>query len=53
MINVLRDYQNNQATYHFTVQGRRNKSVRPQPKGSLLDDYQLFDQCLWPYITYK
>lgn len=47
---VLRDYQNNQATYNFTVQGRRNTSVQAKPKGSLLNDYQLFDQCLWPYI---
>lgn len=48
---VLRDYQNNQATYHFTVQGRRNKSVRLKPTGTLLNDYRLFRQCLWPYKT--
>ena len=46
---VLRDYQNNQATYHFQVQGRRNKSVHYKPKGTLLNNYLLFDQCLWPY----
>ena len=50
---VLRDYQNNQATYHFTVQGLRNKSVHPHAQGTLLDDYRLFWQCLWPYITTK
>jgi hypothetical protein len=50
---VLRDYQNNQATYNFTVQGLRNKSVHPHAQGTLLDDYRLFWQCLWPYITTK
>ena len=50
---VLRDYQNNQATYQFRVVGLRDKSVRPKPNSTLLNNYQLFDQCLWPYITYK
>ena len=50
---VLHDYQNNQATYHFTVQGLRNKSVRLKTNGTLLDDYRLFRQCLWPLKTTK
>lgn len=50
---ILRDYQNNQATYHFTVQGLRNKSVRLKSNGTLLDDYRLFRQCLWPLKTTK
>ena len=50
---VLRDYQNNQATYHFTVMGCRNSSVRQRRHESMLDDYQLFQQCLWPFITTK
>ena len=50
---VLRDYQNNQATYNFTVIGRRDAAVRPHTKGSLLDDYRLFWQCLWPFKTTK
>lgn len=50
---VLRDYQNNQATYHFTVMGCRNPSVRQHRYESMLDDYRLFQQCLWPFITTK
>lgn len=50
---VMRDYQNNQATCHLTVQGLRNKSVHPHPQGTLLDDYRLFQQCLWPLLTTK
>lgn len=49
---ILRDYQNNQSTYHFQVQGRRHTAVRQPRYGSLLNDYQLFDQCLWPYKSY-
>ena len=50
---VLRDYQNNQAVYNFTVLGRRDSAVRPHTNGSLLNDYQLFWQCLWPFKTTK
>ena len=50
---LLRDYQNNQARYDFVVQGRRSKSVRLKTNGTLLNDYQLFWQCLWPYISTK
>ena len=50
---VLRDYQNNQATYNLTVIGRRDASVHPHKSGALLDDYRLFRQCLWPLMTTK
>jgi hypothetical protein len=50
---VLRDYQNNQATYHIQVQGRRDPSIRQHSRCSLLNDYLLFDQCLWPYKCTK
>ena len=50
---VLRDYQNNQATYNLTVSGRRDATVRPHTKALLLDDYKLFWQCLWPFLTTK
>ncbi len=45
---VLRDYHNNQATYHFSVQGRRDPSVQKRRQTSLLNDYRLYHQCLWP-----
>lgn len=51
---VLRDYQNNRATYHLTVIGRRDASVRTHAEGkALLDEYRLFRQCLWPYKSYQ
>ena len=48
---ILRDYQGNQSEYNFTVHGRRDARVTPRRRCTLLDSYQLFDQCLWPLHT--
>ena len=45
---ILRDYQNNQARYDFTVRGQRDSRVHPSKRRQLLNDYLLFQQCLWP-----
>lgn len=52
---ILSDYQGNESRYTFTVQGVRDKRVRAAVKApnSLLDDYRLWRQCLWPMYTHK
>ena len=52
---ILRDYQGNEARYHFTVQGQRDSRIQPSersmrqvPCRMLLDDYLLYGQLLWP-----
>ena len=45
---ILRDYQGNQSQYNFVVQGRRQKSIKPRRRLTLLDSYQLYGKCLWP-----
>ncbi len=48
---ILRDYQGNQARYNFTVIGTPDARVTPRPEPIQLDDYRLFNQCLWPLHT--
>lgn len=51
---ILRDYQGNQSQYDFTVIGVRDSRIKkPQARCQLLNDYLLFDQCLWPLYTRK
>ncbi len=62
---VLRDYQGNKATYHFTVQGVPDKRVKKQVpvryhadgrsacQYQLLNSYQLYGQIIWPLLTNK
>ena len=52
---ILRDYQGNEARYHFVVQGQRDSRIQPSdssmrqvPCRMLLDDYLLYGQVLWP-----
>ena len=48
---ILRDYQGNQSRYNFTVIGTPDARVTPRPEPIQLDDYRLFNQCLWPLHT--
>ena len=49
---ILRDYQGNWSQYDFTVMGVRDARIKnPRPRCQLLNDYLLFDQCLWPLHT--
>ena len=48
---ILRDYQNNQARYDFTVRGVRHPGLKPRRQLQMLPDYQLFGQCLWPWVV--
>jgi len=50
---ILRDYQGNESCYHFTVCGQRDSRIKLHYRCSLLDDYRLFDQVLWPLYTRK
>jgi len=51
---ILRDYQGNWSQYNFTVLGVRDTRIKnPQPRCQLLNNYLLFDQCLWPLHTRK
>lgn len=50
---VLRDYQGNTSEYHFTVQGVADARIVPKPRRYLLNDYHLFNQCLWPLYQIK
>ena len=51
---ILRDYQGNWSQYDFTVMGVRDARIKnPRPRCQLLNDYLLFDQCLWPLHTRK
>ena len=49
---ILRDYQNNQSIYDFTVRGVRDSRVRICRHDLLLNPYQLYDQCLWPLYSH-
>ena len=50
----LRDYQGNWSQYHFTVMGVRDARIKkPRVRCQLLDNYRLFEQCLWPLYTRK
>jgi hypothetical protein len=52
---ILRDYQNNQSVYHFTVYGVRNKTIK-EPRyydQTILNPYHLWLQCLWPLYTFN
>lgn len=49
---VLRDFHGNTSEYQFTVQGLRDDRIpNPVPRLTLLDDYRLYGQCLWPLHT--
>lgn len=50
---ILRDYQGNESRYHFTVQGVKDSRVESHDYRPyrLLNDYLLWQQCLWPLIT--
>ncbi len=48
---VLRDYQNNRATYEWTVRGERNNSIKLNNNKQLWDEYLYWQQCLWPLHT--
>jgi hypothetical protein len=48
---VLRDYQNNRATYDWTVRGERNNSIKLNNNKQLWDEYLYWQQCLWPLYT--
>ena len=51
---ILRDYQGNQSQYDFMVIGVRDSQIKkPRARCQLLNDYLLFDQCLWPLHTRK
>ena len=50
---VLRDYQNNQARYEWTVRGVRDNNIRINNKKQLWDDYLYWQQCLWPLRTLR
>ena len=50
---ILRDFQNNEARYDFTVQGVPDSRVKPRAHHPyhLLDANRLWRQCLWPLRT--
>ena len=48
---VLRDYQNNQSRYEWTVQGIRQNNIRINRNKKLWDEYLYWQQCLWPLHT--
>ncbi len=52
---ILRDFQNNEARYDFTVQGVPDSRVKPRARRPyhLLDANRLWRQCLWPLCTTK
>ena len=50
---LLRDYQGNQSRYDFTVMGVRDSRVKSRNRHSILNDYLLFRQCLWPLYQHK
>lgn len=50
---ILRDYRGNESRYHFTVRGLPDSRVAATPRRSLLDDYRLWRQCLWPLHSFK
>lgn len=45
---ILRDYQDNESRYDFTVRGVKDNRVTLSDRRSMFNDYQLFNQCLWP-----
>ena len=47
---ILTDYQGNEARYNFIVRGVHDPRVKQHPvaRNNLLNDYQLWLQCLWP-----
>ncbi len=51
LVYILKDYYGNQSRYQFTVLGRKDSSVKPSARQHLLNDYLLFDQCLWPLYS--
>jgi hypothetical protein len=62
---ILRDFQNNESRYTFTVLGQRTALQAPSASLQssrlrllscsyrLLDDYRLYRQCLWPQYTHR
>ena len=50
---ILRDYQGNQASYEFTVQGKRDPRIRPQRRLFLSDAYHHSLYLFWPLYSYK
>jgi len=54
LIYILRDYQGNESRYHFTVQGVKDSRVESHNNRPycLLNDNQLWRQCLWPLKTH-
>ena len=50
---ILQDFNGNQSEYNFTVHGRRDSRVTPRRRWTLLNTYQMYDQCLWPLHTRK
>ena len=53
LIYILRDYQNNESRYHFTVKGVRDSRVKLHRNRHLLNSYLLFGQCLWPSYSLR
>ncbi len=51
LVYILKDYYGNQSRYEFTVNGVRNTAVNPRCAQHLLNDYLLFEQCLWPLYS--
>ncbi len=51
LVYILRDYKGNQSRYEFTVNGCKDSSVNSSSKQHLMNNYLLFDQCLWPLYS--
>jgi len=50
---ILRDFQNNEARYDFTVQGVRQTNIKLKKHKKLCNDYLYWQQCLWPRYTHR
>ncbi len=51
IVYILRDYKGNQSRYEFTVKGCKDSRVGSSCKQYLMNDYLLFEQCLWPLFS--
>jgi len=51
LVYILTDFNGNQSRYEFTVQGRKDASVHPSSDVQLLNNYLLYEQCLWPLYS--
>lgn len=50
---ILRDFQNNEARYDFTVRGVRQTNIKLKKHKKLCNDYLYWQQCLWPRYTHR